>query len=135
MRNAEMISPEAHHEWFTETLRSPERAFFMFMKHDEPVGVIGFFDIKDNGANWTLYLAQEKNPQGLGTMMCTLALERFFEKYPVSRIETCVLLGNEKSLRLHKKLGFDMIGTNDTSIALKLERSVWDAQKHKENLL
>lgn len=135
MRNSEIISPEAHHEWFTETLRSPEREFFMFIEHHEPAGVIGFFDIKNDTANWTLYLAHGNNPKGLGTVMCILALESFFEKHPVSRIETCVLLDNEKSLCLHKKLGFDIISTNDKSVELKLERSIWDEQKHKENLI
>lgn len=133
MANQDIISKENHHKWFQTLLGAHDKSYFIFLHHGKPAGVIGFFDIKDGTANWTLYLARENNPKGLGTVMCTLALEKIFKKHPVSRIETCVLLNNEKSLHLHKKLGFVIIGTNDESIELKLERSVWDAGKQKEN--
>lgn len=105
MHSSDIISENDHHKWFSDTLNSNDREFFIFLLDNQPVGVIGYYDIGDNFANWSFYLGNEELPKGTGSIMCELGLTEFFKKHDKS-IKTIILKENKPSIKIHKNLGF-----------------------------
>lgn len=131
MLNKKLISAGEHDRWFDLLLRARDKSYFVFSYKQEPVGVIGFFDMTLEQSNWTFYLGDPENPAGLGTIMCFMGLEKIFESTNISRIATCVLKSNIVSQRLHLKLGFarECEVPAQKAVSLILEKSVWASQK------
>tara|TARA_B100001989_G_scaffold252645_1_gene235465 strand:+ start:189 stop:707 length:519 start_codon:yes stop_codon:yes gene_type:complete len=123
MLSSGIIQPEDHKKWFEELIKANDKAFFIFTYNDEPAGVIGFYDLEKDTANWSFYLENPNPPKGLGTIMCSMGLNRIFGRSDISKIRTIVLDKNVKSLRLHERLGFNKIGQNANMVKLELDQN------------
>jgi UDP-4-amino-4,6-dideoxy-N-acetyl-beta-L-altrosamine N-acetyltransferase len=103
-----VITADEHELWLERTLARRDRRYFVFELSGVPAGVVGFYDIheRDRRAEWTLYVDPGRVALRLGTAMAFLALEFGFGELKLHKV-TCEVIGdNEKSLRLHERLGF-----------------------------
>lgn len=126
MLSSDIIPADSHDTWFNAMLDADDKAFFIFTHNNRPAGIIGFYDLKEPAANWSFYLADQHPPKGLGSIMCTMGLNTIFKKTDISKIRTTVLDNNVKSLKLHKRLGFQKTGHNKNNIELELDRKTYE---------
>ena len=133
MISSNVISKGQHKKWFSEMLSDPSKQYFVFYYKSDPVGIIGFFDVNEQFANWSFYLGDHNLPKGLGTIMCSLGLEYIFENISVRYIETQIKIENLPSQKIHLKLGF--IRSSDKSnnnFIFRLMRENWSQNSIKK---
>ncbi|CAN7156964.1 UDP-4-amino-4, 6-dideoxy-N-acetyl-beta-L-altrosamine N-acetyltransferase [Paenibacillus sp. LjRoot56] len=109
-----LISWEEHTAWFTRLkIEQSEDKFLIFEVEGTPLGLISFtgMDKRHNRCNWGFYIGEPSAPRGSGGIMCYLGLELMFEQYNLRKICGEVLGFNEKSIKIHHKLGFTQEGT------------------------
>ena len=108
MFSDEIISPEQQQEWFHKMSMVGGGKYFILEYQGRAIGLISFteFDEKNNLAHWGFYIGEPDVPAGLGSILCILGLDYAFQKLGVRRVIGEVLASNERSLRLHERLGF-----------------------------
>ena len=118
MFNDQPISWEEHKRWFNQLSQGNEASFRVFEMKSEPVGVVQFKEIDrvKQEASWGFYLGKENLIPGIGSMMGFLGIEHGFENLRLSKIYGEVIGSNEKSIRYHKRLGFEPIESRKAPI-------------------
>ncbi|TAM76076.1 UDP-4-amino-4,6-dideoxy-N-acetyl-beta-L-altrosamine N-acetyltransferase [bacterium] len=108
MFTTHLISREEHQAWHEQLQGSESTQVLIFECSGEPLGVVQFADIRrDLGCcSWGFYLAAAEPPRGTGTKLGVLALDYAFDGLDVRALRAQVLIGNERSLAFHRKLGF-----------------------------
>lgn len=104
-------------KWIEElgTTRKEKDVVFVIetKKAKRPIGNCGFHNInhKDQDAIFGIVIG-EKNywRRGYGTEAARLIIDYGFRQLNLNRISSCVLSFNERSIKLHKKLGFQEEG-------------------------
>jgi len=109
------LTREKEEKWITETNLSENSVVFAIEVRGEnrkpnfPIGNCGIHSINwvDRDAKIGIAIG-EKNYQGMGygTEAISLLINYAFENLNLNRISSSVISFNEKSLKLHKKLGF-----------------------------
>ena len=112
MINDKIIDPVEHATWLKRTLVDAARTYFVFEVEAEAAGVIGFYAMDDERlhAEWSFYLRPTGVPRGAGTVMGFLALEWLFLEAKVFALKSEVISANQRSLRMHRRLGFSENG-------------------------
>ena len=107
----EVISADQHAEWMATTLKSDDRAYFVFEAENVPRALVGLtrIDRLHRRCDWGFYTAPDA-PRGTATRMLELAAEHAFGELNLRKISAEVLGHNVASLRLHEKLGFQREG-------------------------
>ena len=131
-----------HAAWFAATLRDRTREYFILERSGRPVGVIHLDrDARDRGAaEWGFYVEDAEQGRGIGKTLCTLGLVEAFVAEDLRVVRGRALEGNERSIRLHERLGFVRAGQDleeggagpNRVIRYELERSRWMAQRGEE---
>ncbi|PSV46815.1 UDP-4-amino-4,6-dideoxy-N-acetyl-beta-L-altrosamine N-acetyltransferase [Photobacterium indicum] len=106
-----VISTEEHYAWFNKLQNDKTKKYFVFIKDNVPVGVIGFTEInliKDT-ASWAFY-ANPTAPRGTGSMMEFFALDYAFKELKLHKLRCEVLSFNQMVVKLHTKFGFKVEG-------------------------
>jgi len=99
------IDPETHKTWFSTVLVNPSR--YLLIGEDaagKPVGVVRF-DLEENAADISIYLAPQWREEGLGTPLLDAAVEWLKENSTIEHIFADVLPTNEASLKMFAALG------------------------------
>lgn len=112
MYHDEEISREIHSRWFDHALKGDGIIAKLLTYHGVPVGFVNFthLDERNNRCYWGFYIGEKNAPRGTGTALGILALSYIFESYHLRKLCAEVLAFNEKSLRFHKKMGFQEEG-------------------------
>ena len=105
------ISPSEHRIWWNRVKAEETHQVYLYERHGAAVGVVSFSDIQKSAgtAFWAFYAAPNA-VRGTGSLMEYAALEHFFSK-PGMRKLNCEVLGrNNKVIALHFKFGFSEEG-------------------------
>ena len=103
-----IIEPEEHARWFKTTLSRDDVDYKIIEINGEPVGQANITDIKNSSCHWGFYLGELNVPKGTGTKFAVDLINTIFETYNIDSIIGEILSTNEKSIALHKRLGFTL---------------------------
>lgn len=112
MFSQSVIELEQHLAWFQCESAKDTSIWLLYLDpSNTPAGVVYFTDIDwaSRNAFWGFYAAPNADP-GTGTRMTMEALDFFFSEQGFHKLNAEVLEVNERSLRLHQKLGFQKEG-------------------------
>jgi UDP-4-amino-4,6-dideoxy-N-acetyl-beta-L-altrosamine N-acetyltransferase len=132
-----LITREEHDRWFDHVQKDPSAACFVFECNGKPVGIANFTGLDaDKKCSWGFYLGETDVPSGSGSALARRALQYAFDKLGVEKIVGEVFAFNERSIKLHKKCGFEMMetlrsykiknGQPQDVIRFQLTRQAWD---------
>lgn len=112
MFNTSEISLENHLNWFSRyQLDDSKETYVLKNDNQDLIGVVNFnFLTSDKKlVDWGFYVSPTSN-KGTGTVLLTLALEKLFNEYQVEKVFGQAIGFNERSINIHKKLGFKLEG-------------------------
>ncbi len=103
-----VISPEEHGRWFERVLLRESAVHYIFELQGEPIGHVGFSKLEKlhQRAEWTFHLRPEGAPRGSGSALGFFAIDCFFNALGMRKLVGEVLSDNDKSLKMHRNLGF-----------------------------
>ncbi len=105
------ISEVEHVDWFGKTIADDSRKALIFEKDGSPSGFIAFTRLRARGLwEWGFYAAPGSAP-GTGTLLAQAGLKYAFLDLEAHKVCGRVLSFNNRSIHLHKKLGFRHEGT------------------------
>jgi len=105
MINSHKISKTDHHQWFQKYVMPKKIIGLIYSEKKIHLGVVTFRETDKTILEWGFYTAPVA-PSGIGTRMCTQALNFAFDKLGASKIIGRVIEFNDKSKHFHLKLGF-----------------------------
>ncbi|SDH58756.1 UDP-4-amino-4,6-dideoxy-N-acetyl-beta-L-altrosamine N-acetyltransferase [Pseudomonas panipatensis] len=110
MCNQHHIELEEHLRWFERVSQDPRQELLIYEVGDRPWGYLNFTH-KAQGeiAEWGFYVAPDAQ-RGTGTCMTSSALRFAFANRGLHKLSAQVLAYNERSIHLHRKLGFQQEG-------------------------
>lgn len=135
------ISLEEHLEWFQKITREKSAIPLIFSYQNRPLGFMNFtqLDWRNRVCSWGFYIGEEKRPPKSGRIMGFLSIQYIFEQRSFRKLMGEVLRYNEKSIRLHRELGFHQEGIlqqhilkgtrYEDLILFALFRQDWDKRK------
>lgn len=99
-RNQNLIAWEDHQKWMTSVISSKSKNLLIGELRGSPVGVVRF-DLDDDLAEVSIYLAPEAQGQGLGECLLRCAEEWLAANDPpLHRLKATVLGGNDRASKL-----------------------------------
>ncbi|OOF45500.1 UDP-4-amino-4,6-dideoxy-N-acetyl-beta-L-altrosamine N-acetyltransferase [Rodentibacter trehalosifermentans] len=112
MFNTQLISLEQHKEWFQRYLQDNSKITLLGV--DEQANIIGVLNINfltsdRKIVDWGFYV-KPNSPKGSGTKLLILGLEKIFNEYQSRKVFGQSIGFNDKSIQIHKKLGFKQEG-------------------------
>ena len=113
MYTSHEITLEEHLLWFEKMIVDISKAYFIVKLNDEPIGVVGFYNINQTSkiADWAFY-ASNNAPRGSGALMEYIALDYAFSVLNLYKLKCEVLGFNNSVIKLHTKFGFQIEGTH-----------------------
>lgn len=107
MYSTHEISWEEHRNWFLSNQQSNRHILLIYEQDDKASGFIKFTPSADASVcDWGFYLAPE-SPKGTGARLGIAALNYAFNRLSFRKIIGEALAFNDKSIRFHKRLGFE----------------------------
>jgi len=109
------LTRKQEREWYEEQASDDDgNVNFVVAVDDDPAGTIGVHGVDDvNGsAELGIFLAEPYWGDGYGTEAGRLATTYAFDQHRRHRVVACVFEGNDASMRVWEKLGFELDGTH-----------------------
>lgn len=107
MYSTHEITWEEHLNWFLSNKKSHRHILLIYEQEDRASGFIKFTPwANGKGCNWGFYLNPESS-KGTGTKLGVTALNYAFNGLGFNKIIGEALAFNDKSIRFHKRMGFD----------------------------
>lgn len=110
MHNPSEIGAEEHAAWFERSLLDPSQRLLIAEEAGSPIGFVRFTGIDKKSAEWGFYKVPGA-PAGSGTRLGQVALNYAFGSLALKSVHATVLSNNQRSLRFHRKLGFQNLPT------------------------
>lgn len=105
------ISMEEHVRWCENCLRNSSRHPLIFELNGKPAGFVNLTEsTKGHIADWGFYLAPDA-PRGAGRLLGRAALDYAFAQLELHKVCGQALDFNERSIRFHLAMGFQLEGT------------------------
>lgn len=100
------IAMNDHRAWYEKASSDPRKHLLIFQKNSLPLGFINFTEIAEGKiSEWSFHTAPD-SPKGSGTRLGVAALNYAFGELGLHKVCGQVLGYNERSARLHQRLGF-----------------------------
>ncbi|MGV3468692.1 UDP-4-amino-4,6-dideoxy-N-acetyl-beta-L-altrosamine N-acetyltransferase [Limnobacter sp.] len=100
------ISEVEHNRWFDRISADPRRHLLIYQVHDKALGFVNIHEIAAGGiADWGFYTAPDA-PRGTGNALGHAVLRYAFQILNLHKLCGQAIAFNERSIRLHMKLGF-----------------------------
>ncbi len=104
------ISLSEHQQWFERISQDPHKHSMIFELNNEAMGFVNFTGLsKGRIADWGFYIAPGA-PKGSGQKLGNTALAYAFKQCHFHKVCGQALSFNDRSIRLHKTLGFELEG-------------------------
>ncbi|MBC7617633.1 MAG: UDP-4-amino-4,6-dideoxy-N-acetyl-beta-L-altrosamine N-acetyltransferase [Candidatus Saccharibacteria bacterium] len=104
------IGVEEHQRWFDRAAKDPLKHLLIYESECYPLGFINFVVLGNGGVvEWGFYASPDA-PKGSGGNLGRLALEYAFNHLDFYKVFSQVLEDNERSIRMHQRLGFQQEG-------------------------
>ncbi len=105
MFNTQKINKEEHIKWFERSKNDLSRHLLVFELESKVKGFAQFSVTKGGIAEWGFYVDPEAE-RGTGTLLAVNVLQYAFTKLNLHKVCARVILFNDRSLALHKKMNF-----------------------------
>ena len=105
MLSTHVISAAEHRGWFEQCSRDERRHLLIFETRGNPRGFVSFAQVDGGIADWGFYAAPD-GPRGSGAILGMAAIRHAFEELGLHKLCGQALAENERSIRLHLRLGF-----------------------------
>ena len=107
-----IINWEEHQAWYKKIKDDSTSKYLICEFQGQAIGLVSFTDIdlKNRRCCWGFYVGQDKLQAGNGNCLGFISIEYIFESPNIRKVCSEVLDFNEKSLNLHRKLGFKQEG-------------------------
>lgn len=127
--NQAAIAWDAHLEWFSRRLASPDTRFYLLLDDGKPVGQIRYDRAeKENSAEISFSVASEQRGKRFGVEILRLTTERALNELNCEKITALVIEGNEASSKAFVRAGFTSEGSTEIRGKHAL-RFVWQPKK------
>jgi UDP-2,4-diacetamido-2,4,6-trideoxy-beta-L-altropyranose hydrolase/UDP-4-amino-4,6-dideoxy-N-acetyl-beta-L-altrosamine N-acetyltransferase len=104
------ISVSEHKAWYMRIIEDDRNHLLLVVANGtDRVGFVRFTADDNGNANWGFYAAPEA-PRGTGRYLAKAALDYAFNQLGFNKIFGEVIVSNERSVALHRKLGFHDVG-------------------------
>ncbi len=138
--NSHVISPSEHAGWAASTIANRRANIFIALHGGRVAGMAGLtgIDTANGHAEWGFFIDPLLRGRGVATHMLIALANRHFADPQMQKLHAGVLEGNEASLALHAKFGFDEEGvrtrfkrddggTFRACVLFGLTRETWEA--------
>jgi UDP-4-amino-4,6-dideoxy-N-acetyl-beta-L-altrosamine N-acetyltransferase len=106
MISQHLITPAEHQAWFERCTAEPTRRLYILQQAAQPLGFAQLGGVGRRGvADWGFYVSPEA-PRGSGWELGRRVLSAAFEVEGLHKVCGQTLASNERSRRLHQRLGF-----------------------------
>lgn len=112
---------EAHVKWARRTLSRTDGVWRVYSEGGRELGHCNAVETSPACWRWSFYIGEEDAPAGAGSRMTSAFLAQLFGERQAEMVWGEVLCSNERSMRLHKRLGFALL---DAAEAGSVVRSV-----------
>ncbi|MEY4751134.1 MAG: UDP-N-acetylglucosamine--N-acetylmuramyl-(pentapeptide) pyrophosphoryl-UDP N-acetylglucosamine [Pseudomonadota bacterium] len=110
MFSTNTITEQEHREWFAKNQNNPLRHLLVYTEDETSLGFVNISEHADSrNAEWGFYIAPDA-PPGTGQRMGKTALSYAFNALALHKVSGHVLHFNQRSIRFHEKLGFQLEG-------------------------
>jgi len=110
MYSQHVITAEEHRQWFERVRHDESQYTLIFVVDAEAQGYINFKRLQSATiADWGFYLSPDA-PAGTGSQLGRTALQYAFNTLKLCKVCGQALGFNEKSIRFHQRLGFQIEG-------------------------
>ncbi len=110
MFDPQEIATEDHHAWFARHEKDPLRHLMIFEIDGRPSGFVQLHERRGQGAGeWGFYAAPEA-ARGCGRLLGAAAIHHAFQVLGWHKLSGSTLASNERSIRMHLALGFQLEG-------------------------
>lgn len=108
------INADQERTYYEEVVCADEGVSLMVCDGEEPAGTIGLMDVdhRNGAAEVGLFLAPDHQGRGFGTEAAELVTGYAFEELRLHRVLARTLAGNEASMRVWEKLGYEHEGVH-----------------------
>lgn len=106
MVNTNEISKDDHLRWWSNTKSDPDKYLYICQDHGEAQGIVTFERVTKNQLNWGFYKVPSV-AKGTGYRLGISAMDCAFSNLNATSVIGEVLPTNDRSLALHRRLGFD----------------------------
>ena len=110
MHNPSEIGAEEHAAWFDRCRHDPSQHLLIAEEAGSPIGFVRFAGVDQQSDEWGFYKVPGA-PAGSGTRLGRVALNYAFDSLALKSVNATVLSDNQRSLRFHRKLGFQNLPT------------------------
>lgn len=118
------VEAEGHIAWLTRELGRKDAIWRVWQQDGRDIGICGA-NAGPDGWTWSFYIGDETAPRGSGGRMCGAFLRLLAQTPGVETVRAAVRPENMASLRLHERLGFAAVPSDDASV-LAFAVKTWD---------
>jgi UDP-4-amino-4,6-dideoxy-N-acetyl-beta-L-altrosamine N-acetyltransferase len=110
MFSTNTITEQEHREWFAKNQNNPLRHLLVYSEGETSLGFVNIsVEAASKNAEWGFYIAPDA-PPGTGQRLGKTALSYAFNVLALHKVCGHVLHFNQRSIRFHEKLGFQLEG-------------------------
>ncbi|MBQ1409741.1 MAG: GNAT family N-acetyltransferase [Oscillospiraceae bacterium] len=120
--------PERVDAYFEKLQSQKDRVDFLIMKDEKPIGEIALKHIDETARECELSIHLQNDAvknQGYGTQAERLILEYAFQTLGMTAVIADSVLKNKRSQHTLEKVGFQVIGRDDTFVYYRISHSDW----------
>nr|WP_241032998.1 UDP-4-amino-4,6-dideoxy-N-acetyl-beta-L-altrosamine N-acetyltransferase [Pseudomonas chengduensis] len=104
------ISIDEHRAWYDKSSADPRRNLLIYEEKDIPLGFVNVREVSGGGiADWSFHVSPSA-PRGTGTRLGLSVLDYSFNVLRLHKVCGQILEYNERSIKLHRRLGFAQEG-------------------------
>ena len=120
---SEAIPWEVHEPWFNETLRRPDRRYYIVVADGWDAGAVRL-DVADAEARVSIHLAPEARYRGIGALALRAVVGEAFDGFGIVRVIGVIKPDNQPSLAAFAKAGFALVEGGNLVTAVKSTRAL-----------
>lgn len=129
--NQEPIEWDAHLEWFSHRLASPDTEFYLLVDSGVPVGQIRYDrDETENSAEISFSVAREHRGKSFGIEILRMTTECALKDLDCEKITAVVIEGNEASSKAFIRAGFTTEGLTEIR-GKRAFRYIWQPENQE----
>lgn len=124
MISQHLIPPGEHQAWFERCTGEPTRRLYILQQASQPLGFAQLSGVVRRGiAEWGFYVSPEA-PRGSGWELGRRVLAAAFDVEGLHKVCGQTLASNDRSRRLHQRLGFMEEG--------RLREQLWSGEEYRD---
>lgn len=123
------ISFDNHLTFIDSLKKSSSKLYFLVEYKSKQIGVVDFYDIKEQTCYWGFYLNPDFLSSSFGVLLEYYVLEYAFNVLCIETLYCESLKENNTALRLHAEFGFSNKNIDDSTILSKINKQEWSNVK------